>query len=112
MVYAMIVFAGPVLMDKLGVPKLELRNGIAAWNAFLCAFSFIGMMRTVPHLLYNIAHNEFMSTVCTPPHLGWGSGATGLWVQLFILSKIPELIDTLWLVLKRRDVIFLHWYHH
>jgi len=37
-------------------------------------------------------------------------GATGLWVQLFILSKIPELIDTFFIVQRKRPLIFLHWY--
>ena len=110
--YVVLIVAGPKLMDKLGVGRLELRAAMATWNALLSVFSFIGMLRTAPHLLHNVANKDYMTTVCTPPHLDWGSGATGLWVQLFILSKIPELIDTLWLVLKRRDVIFLHWYHH
>lgn len=34
------------------------------------------------------------------------------WVFFFCLSKIPELFDTYLLVLRKRSVILLHWYHH
>lgn len=30
----------------------------------------------------------------------------------FALSKPIELLDTLFLILRKRPVIFLHWYHH
>lgn len=32
------------------------------------------------------------------------------WLYLFIFSKIPEFIDTLLLILKKKPLIFLHWY--
>uniref|UniRef100_A0A914E8A3 Elongation of very long chain fatty acids protein n=1 Tax=Acrobeloides nanus TaxID=290746 RepID=A0A914E8A3_9BILA len=38
--------------------------------------------------------------------------AVGDWVFLFGLSKIVELGDTVFLVLKKRPVTFLHVYHH
>ena len=90
----------------------DMRTALTLWNMFLSTFSFIGAARTVPHLLYNLYAFRFEETVCNPAPLMFGCGATGLWVQLFILSKIPELIDTAFIVLRKKKLIFLHWYHH
>ena len=36
----------------------------------------------------------------------------GCWLLVFIFSKIPELLDTLFLILKNRPIKLLQWYHH
>ena len=54
----------------------------------------------------------FQFTVCTDPQSWYLDGPVGLWVGLFIFSKIPELLDTAFLVLQQKRVIFLHWFHH
>lgn len=36
----------------------------------------------------------------------------GVWTWLFVLSKLPELGDTVFIVLRKQPLIFLHWYHH
>jgi hypothetical protein len=49
---------------------------------------------------------------CTPGGDYYLFGPTGVWMALFCLSKIPELMDTVFLVIRKRPVIFLHWWHH
>jgi hypothetical protein len=48
--------------------------------------------------------------VCFDPvQKGGLSGAGGFWTLAFVLSKLPELGDTAWIVLRKRPLIFLHW---
>uniref|UniRef100_A0A915NNG9 Very-long-chain 3-oxoacyl-CoA synthase n=1 Tax=Meloidogyne floridensis TaxID=298350 RepID=A0A915NNG9_9BILA len=37
---------------------------------------------------------------------------SGFWIFIWVLSKIPELFDTLFLILKGRPIRFMHWFHH
>ena len=91
----------------------DLKWPLAYWNLFLSTFSTIGMMRTVPHLLHTLSRQTMEETICTDAQAqSNGDGVVGLWVQLFVLSKIPELIDTVFIVLRKKPLIFLHWYHH
>ncbi len=93
-------------------PAFDLKGPLAAWNLFLSLFSAWGAFRTVPHMLYRIANYTFEETVCEHVYSGFACGAAGFATQMFILSKIPELIDTVFIVLRKKPLIFLHWYHH
>jgi elongation of very long chain fatty acids protein 6 len=89
-----------------------LRYTLALWNFCLATFSFIGMVRTVPHLIGMLLTKSFRDTICLPATETYGNGIVGFWVMLFIFSKLPELIDTFFIVVRKRPLIFLHWYHH
>eukprot|EP00981_Chlorochromonas_danica_P001260 scaffold268_cov210-Ochromonas_danica.AAC.55 len=98
--YLMVIFGGKKIMENY--KPFDLRLPLAGWNALLC----------VPFLLGSILTKSYEETVCQPALESYGYGPTGLWVMLFIFSKIPELLDTVFIVLRKKPLIFLHWYHH
>lgn len=108
--YATGILAGTKFMESR--KAFDLKRPLAAWNLFLSLFSLIGCARTMPLLFYNLYAFGFEDTICRPAGHMYGCGTTGTWVQLFILSKIPELLDTAFIVLRKRKLSFLHWYHH
>ena len=108
--YMAAIFTGRRYMENK--ERMNLRNPLIAWNACLSLFSLMGSLRTVPELIYQMNNKHFMETITTASSTSWGNGATGFWVQLFIFSKIPELIDTYFIVARKRHLMFLHWYHH
>lgn len=89
-----------------------LTNTLAAWNLFLSLFSFYGMLRMVPTTIMYMVSKPLEESICDPAYQTYGCGAAGFAVQIFCLSKLPELIDTVFIVLRKKPLIFLHWYHH
>mmetsp|Transcript_47677 Transcript_47677/g.103683 ORF Transcript_47677/g.103683 Transcript_47677/m.103683 type:complete len:349 (+) Transcript_47677:44-1090(+) len=106
--YLLFIFTVPEILSK----PLGLKTAFAFWNLLLSVFSFLGMTRTVPHLVTALGEHGFRYTVCYDPVQWYSCGPAGLWMALFIFSKIPELMDTVFLVLRKKQVIFLHWFHH
>jgi len=117
-VYLIFIFGGREYFrgidSKTGAERkgYDLKFWLAAWNLLLSLFSWCGAFRTVPHLLMAISNQTYKSTICTNSEVQYGEGAAGFWVMLFIFSKIPELVDTVFITLRKKKLIFLHWYHH
>lgn len=70
-------------------PSWNWRKALGHWNLFLSFFSWIGTIRTVPNLYHYLMYAPLRESFCGVPEITYGSGSTGLWVQLFILSKFP-----------------------
>jgi hypothetical protein len=69
------------------------RSALALWNLSLSVFSCIGFCRVLPHLIHNFYHYSFTENFCFDPESMYGSDpVTGLWMQLFILSKFPYVV--------------------
>ncbi|XP_063956958.1 very long chain fatty acid elongase 6-like [Lytechinus pictus] len=90
-------------------PK-KLRGPLVAWNLIIGMFSIIGTARVLPDFLKNLRNDGFYASFCESNY--FLKDHVGIWGFLFILSKIPELIDTLFIILRKQKLIFLHWYHH
>lgn len=113
--YIGMVHVGPMVMTWIYGPDekkaMSLKGPLAAWNLLLCLFSLYGAIRCVPVLYANLMSGGFFGTICGPA-VSWCEGTAGMWTFYFIVSKVPELVDTIFLVLRRKPIEFLHWYHH
>lgn len=85
--YGVLIVLGQHVMSKR--PAWDWRRAMAFWNLSLSVFSGIGMLRTAPQLAHNLYTMSIRDNLCLDPRSTYGSGSTGLWVQLFILSKFP-----------------------
>ena len=87
----------------------DLRGPLFAWSLSLALFSAYGFyVAGVKHVTY-LYDEGWKSSVCDPIIM---YNRHGLWAFLFVISKLPELFDTYFIVLRKKKLIFLHWYHH
>jgi len=107
--YLLLVFGGTKIMENR--PAFVLRGPLTLWNIFLAIFSIMGAARTIPELVHTLNHYGFYHSLCSPSFIDQDK-VSGFWTWMFILSKIPELGDTVFIVLRKQKLIFLHWYHH
>jgi len=106
-IYIVLIFLGQYLMKNK--TPYNLRGCLFFWNAFLAIFSILGTIRMFPELYFSLMNYGFEYTICSD---SFYDGHSGIWGALFAISKVFEMIDTLFIVLRKSPLIFLHWYHH
>ena len=88
----------------------NLRKPLALWSGLLALFSWLGTIRITSYLVMAIRQYGWTHTVCGITDKI--DNAVWFWLYVFVLSKIPELGDTFFIVFRKSKLPFLHWYHH
>ena len=104
--YLMAIYYGQKWMQDR--KPLELKSILFLWNASLALFSIMGTIRVCEDVFHVMNRVGFHPSLC----LTNADRVRGFWVFAFMMSKFVELGDTFFLVVRKRNLMFLHWYHH
>ena len=107
--YLLLIYIGTKAMENR--KPFDLRRGLCMWSAGLALFSAYACIKIFPLFWNLVRFGGFEYTVCDTTYL-IGSTRMGIWAFLFPLSKLPELFDTVFIVLRKTKLSFLHYYHH
>ncbi|NXO38020.1 ELOV6 protein, partial [Locustella ochotensis] len=107
-IYFILVFGIQHLMKERR--PFNLRAPLALWSCGLTLFSFIAACRIWKQMAFLLLTKGFKHSVCSKSF--YVHPVSKLWIYLFAVSKIVEMGDTLFIVLRKKKLIFVHWYHH
>ncbi|VVU94417.1 GNS1/SUR4 family [seawater metagenome] len=80
------------------------------WNMFLSIFSTVGAISLSKILYSQLTTLSLVDSICDHKTPYTSESAYFLW--LFVISKVFEWVDTIFLILKKKNIRFLHWFHH
>jgi len=108
-IYMLLIWGGQAWMSNR--QPFQLRGALTCWNVSLAIFSIMGAARTLPEFIHTFSTQGFYHSLCIPSFIE-RDRVSGFWTWMFVISKVPELGDTVFIVLRKQPLIFLHWYHH
>lgn len=113
--YLIMVFATRKLIPQHAYGRM-VDSLFIWWNLGLSVFSWWGVWHMSRPIFKALTTEGLYFTVCAEPKaIATGYGTNNpimLALILFCFSKVPELGDTVFLILKRKPVRLLQWYHH
>uniref|UniRef100_A0A0N4ZQK3 Elongation of very long chain fatty acids protein n=1 Tax=Parastrongyloides trichosuri TaxID=131310 RepID=A0A0N4ZQK3_PARTI len=107
--YIIMVFGGQKVMKSR--KAFDLSNFVFVWNLGFSIYSGISTYKIFPDILKVLNSHGIEGTYCHVDDY-YSSQVMGYWAYIFLISKTFEFGDTLLLVLRKKPVIFMHWYHH
>lgn len=107
--YLLTLFLLKQWMDRR--EPIKLKTPLIAWNTCLAIFSVTAFVQFAPGTaLGDLVKGGFVYSVCSVEP--FPTPKLTFWMAMFIVSKFVEFGDTIFLVLRKAPLTFLHVYHH
>jgi len=114
-IYLVFIWALHAFMRNRQPVKSSLLTGVMfVHNVLLSIGSGTLLLLIVHQLIKEFQAHGYETLLCDKNHVASYTNGTLVcfFYYLFYLSKIYEFLDTVFLILKKRPIIFLHVYHH
>ncbi|KAF7640065.1 Elongation of very long chain fatty acids protein [Meloidogyne graminicola] len=98
-------------LNKINIFKNSINKILTFWNFSLAIFSLFGFIKLTPLIIKSIKEYGIINTYTQITSLQTNQ-ISGYWIYIWVLSKLPELLDTLFIILKNKPIKFMHWFHH
>lgn len=103
--YLLVIFIGRQWMENR--QPYKLKGALVVWNFSLAVFSATAFLRSVPEIIHLMRKpGGFHESVCSRDEMNI---ITVFWALWMTLSKVAELGDTIFIVLRKQPLIILHW---
>ncbi|XP_023219894.1 elongation of very long chain fatty acids protein 3-like [Centruroides sculpturatus] len=109
MVYLVVIFNLRSYMKEK--EAFELKYLLAFWNFTMAFISIFATVRMLPGYLHLVWDFSMAFSICDQNY-GLQMNASVFWGWLFKILKNIEYGDTVFIVLRKRKLTFLHYYHH
>lgn len=107
--YYIIILGYPAIRDSLGIRAFKLSFLFQIHNLVLSGLSLVLLVLIVEQVFAKFFYNGFFYAVCSKEMF---TDKLVILYYITYLTKFIELIDTVFLVLKKKKLLFLHTYHH
>ncbi|XP_008843853.1 elongation of very long chain fatty acids protein 3 [Nannospalax galili] len=108
LIYLLLIIVGQNYMKAR--KGFNLQGPLILWSFSLAIFSILGTVRMWSYMGTLLFTMGLKQTVCFTSYIE--DNIVRFWSCVFLLSKIVELGDTAFIILRKRPLIFVHWYHH
>jgi elongation of very long chain fatty acids protein 6 len=88
----------------------QIKPLFGIWSAGLSIGSIVGSYYGVPFLIRDISEYGLHGSICSNTYVQDHTMSHVL--VIILISKFAEFGDTLFIVLRKSNLDFLHWYHH